>query len=77
MTAVAFARLSQQSRGAFSVVAYSIYGTPQRQPEKVFYGTVQTLEQAASELRKLRDAGVMDVYAIGFDPETANMRKPP
>lgn len=58
------------------VVAYSIYGTPQSQPEKVFYGTVQTLEQAASELRKLRDAGVSDVYAIGFDPETANIRKP-
>ncbi|SEI24159.1 hypothetical protein SAMN05216367_5934 [Tardiphaga sp. OK245] len=63
--------------GCASVVAYSIYGTPHGQPEKVCYGTVQTLDQTASELRKLREAGVLDVYAIGFDPETANLRKPP
>ena len=63
--------------GCASVVAYSIYGTPHGQPEKICYGTVQTLDQTASELRKLREAGVLDVYAIGFDPETANLRKPP
>jgi hypothetical protein len=58
-------------------LAYSIYGTPHWQPETVFYGTVNTLDETANELHRLRKAGVLDVYAIGFDPEAANFRKPP
>ncbi|QUS40931.1 hypothetical protein RPMA_20365 [Tardiphaga alba] len=50
-------------------MAYSIYGTPHRPTEKVFYGTVATLELAASELKRLRKAGVAQVYAIGMAPE--------
>lgn len=53
-------------------MAYSIYGTPHRPTEKVFYGTVETLELAATELKRLRRAGVAQVYAIGMAPELAN-----
>jgi len=54
-------------------MAYSIYGTPHKPTERVFYGTVETLEHAASELRRLRKAGVAGVYAIGIAPELAGL----
>lgn len=54
-------------------MAYSIYGTPYHPTEKVFYGTVETLDHAVVELKRLRKAGVADVYAIGTSPELAAM----
>jgi hypothetical protein len=57
-------------------MAYSIYGTPRNSPERVSYGTVQSLEQAAVEMKRLRKAGVSEVYAIGSDHESANQPQP-
>lgn len=54
-------------------MAYSIYGTPYKPTEKVFYGTVETLDHAVVELKRLRKAGIADVYAIGIAPELANL----
>jgi hypothetical protein len=42
----------------------------------VFYGTVETLDHAVIELKRLRKAGVADVYAIGISPELAAMPLP-
>ncbi len=57
-------------------MAYSIYGTPYKPTEKVFYGTVDTLDHAVVELKRLRKAGIADVYAIGIAPELANLPLP-
>lgn len=57
-------------------MAYSIYGTPYKPTEKVFYGTVETLDHAVIELKRLRKAGIADVYAIGMSPELANATAP-
>jgi hypothetical protein len=57
-------------------MAYSIYGTPHKPTEKVFYGTVETLELAATELKRLRKAGVAEVFAIGIAPELVNLPSP-
>ena len=57
-------------------MAYSIYGTPYKPTEKVFYGTVETLDHAVVELKRLRKAGIADVYAIGIAPELANLPSP-
>ena len=57
-------------------MAYSIYGTPYKPTEKVFYGTVETIDHAIVELKRLRKAGIADVYAIGIAPELANTPLP-
>ncbi len=57
-------------------MAYSIYGTPYKPTEKVFYGTVETIDHAIVELKRLRKAGVADVYAIGISPELAKLPVP-
>lgn len=57
-------------------MAYSIYGTPYKPTEKVFYGTVETIDHAIVELKRLRKAGIADVYAIGIAPELANLPLP-
>lgn len=57
-------------------MAYSIYGTPYKPTEKVFYGTVETIDHAITELKRLRKAGIADVYAIGIAPELANLPLP-
>ena len=57
-------------------MAYSIYGTPYKPPERVFYGTVETLDHVVVELKRLRKAGVADVYAIGVAPERAKLTVP-
>jgi hypothetical protein len=57
-------------------MAYSIYGKPYKPTEKVFYGTVETLDHAVVELKRLRKAGIADVYAIGIAPELANLPLP-
>jgi hypothetical protein len=54
-------------------MAYSIYGKPYKPTERVFYGTVDTMRDATTELRRLRRAGIADVYAIGFDPDIASL----
>ncbi len=58
-------------------MAFSIYGVPHKSAERVAYGAVQTLEQAASEMKRLRQAGVLEVYAIGLDPEVAELPPTP
>jgi hypothetical protein len=68
--------LSQQNDRTFVAMAYSIYGTPYKPTEKVFYGTVETLDHAVVELKRLRKAGVADVYAIGISPELATPPQP-
>lgn len=57
-------------------MAYSIYGTPYKPTEKVFYGTVETIDHAIVELKRLRKAGIAEVYAIGIAPELANLPLP-
>ena len=57
-------------------MAYSIYGIPYNPTQKVLYGIVETIEQATAELRRLREAGVLKVYAIGLNHETAELQKP-
>lgn len=57
-------------------MAYSIYGAPYQPTEKVFYGTVETIDLAIVELKRLRKAGIADVYAIGIAPELANLPMP-
>jgi hypothetical protein len=57
-------------------MAYSIYGTPYKPTEKVFYGTVDTIDHAITELKRLRKAGIAHVYAIGVSPELANLPLP-
>lgn len=54
-------------------MAYSIYGAPVRPTERVCYGTVDTIDNAVVALKRLRKAGVADVYAIGFAPELAQL----
>lgn len=57
-------------------MAYSIYGTTYKPTERVFYGTVETLDHVVVELKRLRKAGVADVYAIGVAPELAKLTVP-
>lgn len=66
-------RYSSSKPFGAAAMTYSIYGTPYKPTERVFYGTVETIDHAVVELKRLRRAGVAEVYAIGFAPELAQL----
>ncbi len=54
---------------------YNIYGTSHEPTRNVFYGTVDTIDQATVEMRKLRESGMSKVYAIGLNYRTVEAHK--